>query len=64
MRSKLGWVTQELAATRADIIDANSPDDKSMLDGFTRYVEHVKSELIAGHDITDSIDKTYPEGCS
>lgn len=64
VRSKLGWVTQELAATRADIIDANSPDDKSMLDGFTRYVEHVKSELIAGHDITDSIDKTYPEGCS
>ncbi|OHU36052.1 hypothetical protein BKG80_23545 [Mycobacteroides chelonae] len=64
MRAKLGWITQELAATRADIIDANTPDDSSMRNGFEQYVMHVRDELQAGHDISDPIDKTYPEGCS
>lgn len=64
VRTKLGWITQELAATRADIIDANTPDDSSMQNGFEQYVMHVRDELQAGHDISDPIDKTYPEGCS
>lgn len=64
VRAKLGWITQELAATRADIIDANTPDDSSMRNGFEQYVMHVRDELQAGHDISDPIDKTYPEGCS
>lgn len=64
VKTKLGWVTQELAVTRADIIDANTPGDSSMTDGFNDYVRHVRAELEAGHDIPDPIDKTYPEGCS
>lgn len=64
VRTKLGWLTQELAATRADIIDANLPGDRSMLDGFDQYVRHLRDELQVGHDISDPVDKTYPEGCS
>ncbi|WP_286142019.1 hypothetical protein [Mycobacterium sp. D16Q16] len=64
VRIKLGWLTQELAATRADIIDANLPGDRSMLDGFDQYVRHLRDELQLGHDISDPVDKTYPEGCS
>lgn len=64
VRIKLGWLTQELAATRADIIDANLHGDRSMLDGFDQYVRHLRDELQVGHDISDSVDKTYPEGCS
>ncbi|KRQ31546.1 hypothetical protein AOT83_05095 [Mycobacteroides sp. H001] len=64
VRVKLGWVTQELLAARADIISANAPGDDSMLEGFKRYVSHVRDELQAGHDVSNPIDKTYPEGCS
>lgn len=64
VRTKLGWVTQELLAARADIIAANAPGDDSMLEGFKRYVSHVRDELQAGHDVSNPIDKTYPEGCS
>ncbi len=64
VRIKLGWLTQELAATRADIIDANLHGDRSMLDGFDQYVRHLRDELQVGHDISDPVDKTYPEGCS
>lgn len=64
VRAKLGWVTQELLATRADIVDADTPGDSSMLNGFKQYVRHVRDELLAGQAISASIDKTYPEGCS
>ncbi|MBN7524323.1 hypothetical protein I3U46_08390 [Mycobacteroides abscessus subsp. massiliense] len=64
VRTKLGWVTQWLAQTRAGIIDhPDSPAVKANIAGFNSYVKHVGSELTAGHDIQDSIYETYPEGC-
>lgn len=65
VRKKLGWLTQALSVTRADIIDnsdagdANSAENK----GFQRYVGHVKDELEVGHDIANDVDGDYPEGC-
>lgn len=65
VREKLGWVTKWLAKVRADIIDANTPGDSSMADGFNDYARHVRAELEAGHDIPDSaLDGDFPEGCS
>ncbi|WP_157931798.1 hypothetical protein [Mycobacteroides abscessus] len=64
VRTKLGWVTQNLAKTRADIIEANMPSDSSMKDGFRDYVVHVRTELIAGKDIPDDLDGIFPEGCA
>lgn len=64
VRTKLGWLDRALAETRAGIIDANAPGDDTELRGFQRYVTHVKTELQAGRDITDSdADGDYPEGC-
>lgn len=63
VREKLGWVTQNLAKTRADIIKADMPSDSSMTDGFRDYVVHVRAELIAGKDIPDDLDGIFPEGC-
>ncbi|SHT53641.1 Uncharacterised protein [Mycobacteroides abscessus subsp. abscessus] len=61
---KLGWVSMWLAQTRAGIIDhPESPAARANISGFNSYVKHVGSELTAGHDIQDSIDETYPEGC-
>lgn len=65
VRTKLGWLTQALSVTRADIIDnsdagdANSAENK----GFQRYVGHVKDELKVGHAIANDVDGDYPEGC-
>ncbi|WP_236743232.1 hypothetical protein [Mycobacteroides franklinii] len=64
VREKLGWVTQELAATRADIISDPGVGAEEQAKQFGQYVKHVRAELQAGHDISDPIDKTYPEGCS
>ncbi|MBN7329814.1 hypothetical protein IUU07_00950 [Mycobacteroides abscessus subsp. abscessus] len=61
VRTKLGWVTQQLASTRADIISA--PDDNSMSKTFGMYVQHVRSELMVGQDSSDPTDAIYPEGC-
>ncbi|ORV76580.1 Uncharacterised protein [Mycobacteroides abscessus subsp. abscessus] len=65
VRTKLGWVTQALAITRADISDHPTASDANMAEGkgFERYVAHVKSELLDGHDIADPVDGDYPEGC-
>ena len=65
VRTKLGWVTQALAITRADISDNPTASDANRAEskGFERYVAHVKSELVDGHDITDPVDGDYPEGC-
>ncbi len=64
VRTKLGWLDRALSETRASIIDANAPGDDTELRGFQRYVAHVKTELQAGRDITDSdADGDYPEGC-
>lgn len=63
VRERLGWVNQHLAKTRADIIDANTPGDDSMLRTFDSYVEHVRAELVAGRGIADPTDDIYPEGC-
>lgn len=63
VRDKLGWVTKHLAKTRADIIDANTPGDDSMLRTFDSYVEHVRAELVAGRGSADPTDDIYPEGC-
>ncbi|SIC79428.1 Uncharacterised protein [Mycobacteroides abscessus subsp. abscessus] len=65
VRAKLGWVTKWLAKVRADIIDADTTGDSSMTDGFSQYIQHIKSELAAGHDIPDSaLDGDFPEGCA
>lgn len=61
VRTKLGWVTQQLASTRADIISA--PGDNSMSKTFGMYVQHVRSELMMGQDSSDPTDAIYPEGC-
>ncbi len=63
VREKLGWVTQNLAKTRADIIKADMPSDSSMTDGFRDYVVHVRAELVVGKDIPDDLDGIFPEGC-
>lgn len=64
VRTKLGWLTQWLAQTRAGVIDhPESPAARANISGFNFYVKHVASELTVGHDIQDSIDETYPEGC-
>ncbi|BBZ83261.1 Uncharacterised protein [Mycobacteroides abscessus] len=66
VRTKLGWVTQELASTRADIIsDPSSAGAPAESERFSQYVGHVKAELEAGHDIPDSeLDGRFPEGCA
>lgn len=64
VRTKLGWVTQELAATRADIISDPGVGADAQAIQFGQYVSHVRAELQAGQDIPDTIDKTYPEGCA
>ncbi|AMT73460.1 hypothetical protein [Mycobacteroides immunogenum] len=58
-------MTQALAITRADISDHPTASDANMAEGkgFERYVAHVKSELLDGHDIADPVDGDYPEGC-
>ncbi|SLI53954.1 Uncharacterised protein [Mycobacteroides abscessus subsp. massiliense] len=63
VHAKLGWVTQNLAKTRADIIKADMQSDSSMKDGFGDYVVHVRAELIAGKNIPDDLDGIFPEGC-
>ncbi|MBE5506454.1 hypothetical protein [Mycobacteroides abscessus] len=65
VRKKLGWITQWLAQTRAGIIDhPDSPAVKSKVKTFEDYVEHVRSELQAEHDIPSDLDSIFPEGCS
>ncbi|MCV7307465.1 hypothetical protein H7K02_19550 [Mycobacteroides immunogenum] len=66
MRKKLGWVTKWLGKTRADIIsDPSSPGVPAQSKRFGLYVEHIKSELTAGQDISDSaLDGRFPEGCA
>ncbi|MBN7480757.1 hypothetical protein I3U71_09490 [Mycobacteroides abscessus subsp. massiliense] len=64
MREKLGWVTKHLSQTRADIIDANTPGDDSMLKTFDMYVKHVRAELEVGRDSSDPSDAIYPDGCA
>lgn len=66
VREQLGWVTQELATTRADIIsDPSSAGAPAESERFSQYVGHVKAELEAGHGIPDSeLDGRFPEGCA
>lgn len=66
VREKLGWVTKWLGKTRADIIsDPSSPGVPAQSKRFGLYVEHIKSELTAGQDISDSaLDGRFPEGCA
>lgn len=64
VRTKLGWLTQWLSQTRGGIIKANNPTDTWAQDDFNDYVQHVKAELQAGHDVSDSaLDGDYPERC-
>ncbi|SLF09217.1 hypothetical protein [Mycobacteroides abscessus] len=64
VREKLGWIAKHLSQTRADIIDAYSPGDDSMLKTFNSYVKHVRVELQAGKDSSDPTDAIYPDGCA
>ncbi|SLB99682.1 hypothetical protein [Mycobacteroides abscessus] len=66
VREKLGWVTKWLGKTRADIIsDPSSPGVPAQSKRFSQYVEHIRTELEAGKDISDSaLDGRFPEGCA
>ncbi|MDQ8118514.1 hypothetical protein [Mycobacteroides abscessus] len=65
VRTKLGWLTQELASTRAGIIDTGGTDGaRAQAKDFQLYVEHVRAELQAGKDIPSDLDSTFPEGCA
>ncbi|MBN7434249.1 hypothetical protein I3U64_17815 [Mycobacteroides abscessus subsp. abscessus] len=66
VRTKLGWVTKWLAQTRADIIpDPSTPGARAEGKRFGQYVEHVRDELEAGHDISKpDLDGRFPEGCA
>lgn len=66
VRTKLGWVTKWLVQTRADIIpDPSTPGARAESKRFRQYVEHVRDELEAGHDISKpDLDGRFPEGCS
>lgn len=63
VREKLGWVTQWLSKTRADIVYANAPGDNSTRDTFGEYVKHIRDELREGRDIPSDLDSRFPEGC-
>lgn len=65
VRTKLGWITKWLAKVRGDIISDPGIGAREQAEGFKDYVSHVRSELVAGHDIADSsLDGDYPEGCA
>lgn len=64
VRTKLGWVTQELASTRADIISDPGVGAKEQSEMFVEWVTHVREELREGHDIPSELDGAYPEECS
>ncbi|AMT73455.1 hypothetical protein ABG82_01485 [Mycobacteroides immunogenum] len=64
MRTKLGWVTQELAATRADLISDPGVGAKEQSEMFVEWVTHVREELRDGHDIASDLDGAFPEGCA
>lgn len=65
VRTKLGWVSQALSITRADIIGnvSGASANKAEIKGFERYVRHVRDELSVGRDISNPVDGDYPEGC-
>lgn len=64
VRTKLGWVTKELSATRAGVVDtAGTAGAEAQVKDFRLYIDHIRAELIAGHDIPSDLDETYPEGC-
>ncbi|SKU12397.1 MULTISPECIES: hypothetical protein [Mycobacteroides] len=64
VRTKLGWVTQELAATRADLISDPGVGAKEQSEMFVEWVTHVREELRDGHDIASDLDGAFPEGCA
>lgn len=64
VRTKLGWVTKELSATRAGVVDtAGTAGAEAQVKDFRLYIDHIRAELIEGHDIPSDLDETYPEGC-
>ncbi|SHO82676.1 hypothetical protein [Mycobacteroides abscessus] len=64
VRTKLGWVTKELSATRAGVVDtAGTAGAEAQVKDFQLYIDHIRAELTAGHDIPSDLDETYPEGC-
>lgn len=64
VRTKLGWLTQELAATRADIISDPGVGAKEQSEMFAQWVTHIGEELRQGRDTPSDLDGVYPEECS
>lgn len=65
VRIKLGWLTQQLAKVRADIIsDPGSAGSAAEKKTFDLYVKHVGDELREGQDSSSPTDSIYPEGCT
>ncbi|MBN7483191.1 hypothetical protein [Mycobacteroides abscessus] len=63
VRTKLGWVTQWLLKTRADIITDPGVGADAQSKMFSDYVSHVRDELQAGRNIERELDGSYPEEC-
>ncbi|WP_157931938.1 hypothetical protein [Mycobacteroides abscessus] len=63
VRAKLGWVTQWLLKTRADIITDPGVGADAQSKMFSDYVSHVRDELQAGRNIERELDGSYPEEC-
>ncbi|MBV6362617.1 hypothetical protein HZD78_21975 [Mycobacteroides chelonae] len=63
VRTKLGWVTQWLLKTRADIVTDPGVGADAQSKMFSDYVSHVRDELQAGRNIERELDGSYPEEC-
>ncbi len=64
VRTKLGWVTQWLLQTRAGIVATSGANSTVTNRRFHQYIEHIRAEMEAGQDISDSaLDGRFPEGC-
>lgn len=63
VKMKLGWVTQWLLKTRADIITDPGVGADAQSKMFSDYVSHVRDELQAGRNIERELDGSYPEEC-
>lgn len=64
VREQLGWLTQWLLKTRADIISDPGVGAREQFTGFEDYVSHVRAELQVGKSIPSDLDSIFPEGCA
>ena len=64
VKTKLGWLNYNLVRLRADVADhPGTPGVNAELGKFEPYVQHVRTELIEGKDISDRLDYVFTEKC-